>query len=35
MLTPKDPSFVFLDEDTNSQDANNERIITGNLLNFL
>ncbi len=30
----KDPSFVFLDEATNSLDANNERIITGNLLDF-
>ncbi len=30
----KDPSFVFLDEATSPLDANNERIITGNLLDF-
>lgn len=30
----KNPNFVFLDEATNALDANNERTITKNLLNF-
>lgn len=30
----KNPDFLFLDEATNSLDANNERIITDNLANF-
>lgn len=31
----KDPKFIFLDEATNSLDANNERIIIDNLNSFL
>ena len=30
----KNPSFIFLDEATNSLDAENERTIVGNLLQF-
>lgn len=30
----KDPYFIFLDEATNSLDADNERMIVGNLANF-
>ena len=30
----KNPAFIFLDEATNSLDANNERIIVGELRNF-
>ena len=30
----KRPDFIFLDEATNSLDANNERVIVGNLSSF-
>jgi ATP-binding cassette subfamily B protein len=30
----KDPQFIFLDEATNSLDANNERVIMDNLNEF-